>query len=78
MNVTMHASEGQPATGSPYANARTAMKQVAANATTHNNKPTHEAIDSGTVEQEVIPSTAYMANRQKFQFVRPAARDTLG
>ena len=56
MHVTIHTSDGQPATGSPNTNARTISAMIAIKETTVSTSPRYEEIFSGTSEKLIIPS----------------------
>mgnify|MGYP006998796172 CR=1 FL=1 len=57
-NVMMHASDGQPCTGSPKSIARTRMTSMASSAAMHSTMPVSEANDKGAVEKATMPSSA--------------------
>ena len=68
----IHASDGQPAVGSPYTNVFIIINTIAKNAITQNIIPNIDDNISGVVENAVIPSKAYLNNFQKDHFVSPA------
>ena len=70
----MQASDGQPPTGSPYTKVFMMIITTATTAIKQNSKPTRADIVNGTVENEVIPSRAYLNNLKKLNFEVP---DTL-
>ena len=54
--VIIHASDGQPLTGSPKTSARIKSTQTAINATAQKNNPIAEDQIKGAVEKATIPS----------------------
>ena len=72
INIIIHASDGQPPTGSPHTNVLTTINIIAINAIKQKIIPIIADITNGVVENAKIPSNAYLNNCQKFHFVSPA------
>ena len=68
--ITIHASEGHPDTGSPNASVLIIITSIAINAIKQNITPIIADITKGAVENDTIPSNAYLNNFQKLNLDR--------
>ncbi len=66
--------EGQPEVGSPKIKVFAMINRIRKNATPQNTDPITDAMTSGIVVNENIPSIAYQNSFPKVHFVSPATR----